>query len=130
VALAEQQGYDVEVKSQGPRWAWASDSRMSPSHASSAGASHAHHHPGARVGWSLLGALAGRKTYQVRQRIRGDVDVESAAARPRGASRIGHGHRSIRAPVVKAAINLPLFGTLEMKLDEKMPAAPLPQWVH
>jgi type II secretion system protein N len=125
VALAEQQGYDVEVKSQGP--ALGLGIRLKDvtvaTRPSGGGKPTRITIPVARVGWSLLGALAGRKTYQVSANVfGGDVDVESSRSKTESALHVSATAIDLsELPWVKAAINLPLFGTLEMKLDEKMP---------
>jgi type II secretion system protein N len=125
VVVAEQQGYDVEVKSTGPAFGLGirlKDITIS-SRPSGGGKPTRIAVPLANVRWSLLGALAGRKTYQVSAKVfGGDLDVETM----RGKTESGL-HASAKAidlsgiPWVKASINLPLSGMLDLRLDEKMP---------
>jgi type II secretion system protein N len=125
VILAEQQGYDVEVKSVGPALGLGirlKDMTIS-SRPSGGGKPTRIAIPVAKVRWSLLGALAGRKTYQVSARVfGGDLDVETTRSKTESGL-----HASAKAidlsdiPWVKAAINLPLSGVLDLRLDEKMP---------
>jgi type II secretion system protein N len=125
VALAGQQGYDVEVKSAGPALglgirlkdvivATRPSGTAKPTRIAI---------PVAKVRWSLLGALAGRKTYQVSANVfGGDLDVETS--RSKTESRLDISATAIdlsEIPWVKAATNLPLSGKLDLQLDEKMP---------
>jgi type II secretion system protein N len=125
VAMAAQQGYDVEVKSQGP--ALGLGLRLKDitvaTRPTGGGKPTRIAIPVARVGWSLLGALAGRKTYEVSVNVfGGDVDVESTRSKTESGLHVSATSIDLaELPWVKAAINLPLSGTLEMKLDEKMP---------
>jgi type II secretion system protein N len=125
VAMAAQQGYDVEVKSQGP--ALGLGLRLKDitvaTRSSGGGKPTRIAIPVARVGWSLLGALAGRKTYEVSAKVfGGDVDVESTRSKTESGLHVSATSIDLsELPWVKAAINLPLSGTLAIKLDEKMP---------
>jgi type II secretion system protein N len=125
VALAEKQGYEVEVKSAGPALglgirlkdvivATRPSGEAKPTRIAI---------PVAKVHWSLLGALVGRKTYQISASVfGGDLDVETS--RSKSESRLHVSAQDIHLseiPWVKAATNLPLFGTLDLRLDEKMP---------
>jgi type II secretion system protein N len=125
VALAEQQGYDVEVKSQGPALGLGIRLKdvIVATRPSGGGKPTRIAIPGAKVRWSLLGALAGRKTFQVSANVfGGDLDVESSRSKTESALHVSATAIDLsELPWVKAAINLPLFGKLEMKLDEKMP---------
>jgi type II secretion system protein N len=125
VALAEQQGYDVEVKSQGPALGLGIRLKdvIVATRPSGGGKPTRIAIPVAKVRWSLLGALAGRKTFQVSANVfGGDLDVESSRSKTESALHVSATAIDLsELPWVKAAINLPLFGKLEMKLDEKMP---------
>ena len=125
VAMAEQQGWDVEVKSAGP--ALGLGLRLKDMIIASrppAGAKPTRIAvPVAKVRWSLLGALAGRKTYQVSARVfGGDLDVESTRSKTESGLDISATAIDLsEIPWVKAAINLPLFGKLDLRLAGKMP---------
>jgi type II secretion system protein N len=123
--LAEQQGYDVEVKSQGPALGLGIRLKdvIVATRPSGGGKPTRIAIPVAKVRWSLLGALAGRKTFQVSANVfGGDLDVESSRSKTESALHVSATAIDLsELPWVKAAINLPLFGKLEMKLDEKMP---------
>jgi type II secretion system protein N len=125
VALAEGQGYDVEVKSAGPALglgirlkdvivATRPSGGAKPTRIAIAVA---------KLHWSLLGALAGRKTYEISASVfGGDLDVETS--RSKSESRLQVSAKEIdlsEIPWVKAATNLPLSGRLDLRLDEKMP---------
>jgi type II secretion system protein N len=125
VVLAEQQGYNVEVKSAGPALGLGirlKDMTIS-SRPSGGGKPTRIVVPVAKVRWSLLGALAGRKTYQVSASVfGGDLDVETTRSKTESGLHVSATAIDLSSiPWVKAAINLPLSGTLELRLDEKMP---------
>ena len=123
VAMAGQQGYDVEIKSQGP--ALGLGLRLKDitvaTRPAAGGKPTRIAIPLAKVRWSLLGALAGHKTYQVSANVfGGDVDIESTHSKTESGLHVSATSIDLsELPWVKAAINLPLFGTLEMKFDEK-----------
>jgi type II secretion system protein N len=125
VALAEQQGYDIEAKAAGP--ALGLGIRLKDitiaSRPTGGGKPTRIVVPVAKVRWSLLGALAGRKTYQVSARVfGGDLDVEATQRKTESGLDISANAIALsEIPWVKAAINLPLSGTLDLRLDEKMP---------
>jgi type II secretion system protein N len=125
VVLAEQQGYDVEVKSQGPALGLGIRLKdvIVATRPAGGGKPTRIVIPVAKVRWSLLGALSGRKTFQVSANVfGGDVDVESSRSKTESALHVAATAIDLsELPWVKAAINLPLFGKLEVKLDEKMP---------
>jgi type II secretion system protein N len=77
----------------------------------------------AKLRWSLLGALAGRKTYQVSASVfGGDLDVETTRSKTESGLHVEATAIDLSdIPWVKAAINLPLSGKLDLRLDEKMP---------
>jgi type II secretion system protein N len=77
----------------------------------------------AKVRWSLLGALAGRKTYQVSANVfGGNLDVETSRNKTESGLHVEAAAIDLSdLPWVKAAINLPLSGRLDLHLDEKMP---------
>jgi type II secretion system protein N len=125
VALADQQGYDVEAKSAGPALGLGvriKDITIA-SRPSGGGKPTRIVVPVAKLRWSLLGALAGRKTYQVSARVfDGDVDVETSRSKTESSLHIAAtGIDLSEIPWVKAATNLPLSGRLDLRLDEKMP---------
>jgi type II secretion system protein N len=125
VVLADQQGYDVEVKSLGPALGLGIRARdiTIASRPSDGGKPTRIAVPVARLHWSLLGALAGRQTFQVSASLfGGDVDVETSRSKSESGLHVSAKEIDLSdLPWVKAAINLPLFGTLDLKLEEKMP---------
>src|ERR1700690_2449461 len=125
VALAEQQGYDVEVKSAGPALGLGIRFKdvIIASRPSGAGKPTRIVIPVAKVRWSLLGALAGHKTYQVSANLfGGDLDVETTRKKTESRLQISASAIDLsQIPWVKAATNLPLSGALELHLDAKTP---------
>jgi type II secretion system protein N len=125
VALAAEKGYDVEVKSQGPALGLGLRLKdvIVATRPSGGGKPTRIALPVAKVRWSLLGALAGRKTYQVSANVfGGDLDVETTRAKTESGLHISASAIDLsEIPWVKAAINLPLSGRLELRLDERMP---------
>jgi type II secretion system protein N len=125
VALAAQQGYDVEAKSAGP--ALGVGIRLKDiiisSRSSGGGKPTRIAVPLAKVRWSLLGALAGRKTYQVSANVfGGNLDVETSRNKTESGLHVEATAIDLSdLPWVKAAVNLPLSGKLDLHLDEKMP---------
>ena len=125
VVLGEQQGYDIELKSAGPALGLGirlKDLTIS-SRPSGGGKPTRIVVPVAKLRWSLLGALAGRKTYQVSASVfGGDLDVETTRSKSESGLHVAATAIDLSdIPWVKAAINLPLSGTLDLRLDEKMP---------
>jgi type II secretion system protein N len=125
VALAAQQGYDVEAKSAGPALGLGIRLKdiIISSRSSGGGKPTRIAVPVAKVRWSLLGALAGRKTYQVSANVfGGNLDVETSRNKTESGLHVEATAIDLSdLPWVKAAINLPLSGRLDLHLDEKMP---------
>ena len=125
VALAGQQGYDVEAKSAGPALGLGIRLKdiIISSRSSGGGKPTRITVPVAKVRWSLLGALAGRKTYQVSANVfGGNLDVETSHNKTESGLHVEATAIDLSdLPWVKAAINLPLSGRLDLHLDEKMP---------
>jgi type II secretion system protein N len=125
VALADKNGYDVEIKSAGP--ALGVGIRLTDVTVSTRPADGGKPTrilvPWAKLRWSLLGALSGRKTYQVSANLfKGDVDVETTQSKSESSLQVAATSIDLsEIPWVKAAINLPLSGNLDLHLDEKMP---------
>jgi type II secretion system protein N len=125
VALADKNGYDVEIKSAGP--ALGVGIRLTDVTVSTRPADGGKPTrilvPFAKLRWSLLGALAGRKTYQVSANLfKGDVDVETTQSKSESSLQVAVTAIDLsEIPFVKAAINLPLSGSIDLQLDDKMP---------
>ena len=125
VALAEQQGYGVEVRSAGPglglgiRFKDVTISSRPPG----GGKPTRIVVPVAKIRWSLLGALVGHKTYQISANLfRGDLDVETTRKKSESGLHLSATAIDLsEIPWVKAATNLPLAGTLDLHLDTKTP---------
>jgi len=79
--------------------------------------------PSARIHWSLLGALAGHKTYQIHATpFGGEIDIETSSAKPKKVLRVKAKNIDFsEIPFVKTATNLPMFGSLDLHLEIKMP---------
>jgi type II secretion system protein N len=125
VVLGEQQGYDIEVKSAGPAFGLGvrlKDMTIS-SRPSGGGKPMRIVVPVAKVRWSPLAALARRQTYQVSASVfGGDLDVETTSSKTESGLHVSATAIDLsEIPWVKAAINLPLSGVLDLRLDEKMP---------
>ncbi len=125
VVLGEQQGYDIEVKSAGPAFGLGirlKDMTIS-SRPSGGGKPTRIVVPVAKVRWSPLAALARRQTYQVSASVfGGDLDVETTSSKTESGLHVSATAIDLsEIPWVKAAINLPLSGVLDLRLDEKMP---------
>jgi type II secretion system protein N len=125
VALAGQQGYDVEARSAGPALGLGIRLKdiIISSRSSGGGKPTRIAVPMAKIRWSLLGALAGRKTYQVSANVFGGyLDVETSHNKTESGLHVEATAIDLsELPWVKAAINLPLSGRLDLHLDEKMP---------
>jgi type II secretion system protein N len=126
VAMADQKGYDVEIKSAGP--ALGLGLRLKdvviatrPSDASKPTRLLV---PQASLRMSLLGLLAGHKTYQVfATPFGGELEIESTDSKTSKGLRVQAKDIDLAdIPFVKAAINLPMFGSIELHLDAKMPS--------
>jgi len=125
VVLADQQGYDVEVKSLGPALGLGIRAKeiTIASRPSGGGKPTRIVVPLAKAHWSLLGALAGRQTFEFSAKVfGGDVDVETSRSKTESGLRVQTSDIDLSdLPWIKAAINLPLSGSLDVQLDEKMP---------
>jgi len=125
VALASQQGYDVEVKSAGPALGLGirfKDVTIS-SRPSGGGKPTRIVIPVAKVRWSLLGALAGHGTFQIYANLfGGDLDLETTRKKTESGLHVSATAIDLsEIPWVKAATNLPLSGTLDLRLDARTP---------
>jgi type II secretion system protein N len=125
VAMAEQKGYDVEIGSVGP--ALGLGIRLKDlavaTRPKDGGKPTRILVPQARLRMSLLGALVGHKTYQIfATPFGGELDVESTSSKTSKGLRVDAKDIDLaEMPFVKAAINLPMFGSFELHLDAKMP---------
>jgi type II secretion system protein N len=125
VAQADQKGYDLEIKSVGPALGLGlrlKDLTIAtrPTDGSKPTRLMV---PLTSVRMSLLGALVGHKTVQVfATPFGGEVEVESTNGKANQALRVDAKDIDLaEMPFVKAAINLPMFGSFELHLDVKRP---------
>lgn len=125
VAVADRKGYDVEIASVGP--ALGLGLRLKDlaiaNRPKNGGKPTRILVPHARLGWSLLGALVGHKTYDVfATPFGGELEIESVSSKTSKGLRVDAKDIDLSdMPFVKAAINLPMFGSLELHLDSNMP---------